>query len=229
MPYGLKTETRAPEGDEPENTKNVMDNEGFWLLEHPVDGVDFTAALALYSNSGAALISILRSFVTHTPPLLEKLDACAGDSLSGYAVEVHGLKGTCGSICAGETAALAKELEFASREGKEDLVKSRHGELRRQALALTERLRILLGEWTAEHPEAPKEPRGEPDRELLKRLSAAAGGFNSNETEAALGELERYRYERGEELIIWLRKQAENFDYDVMHKGLEEFLAAIQG
>jgi hypothetical protein len=66
-----------------------------------------------------------------------------------------------------------------------------------------------------------KELRAEPDRELLKRLSEATAAFNSNETERVLGELEQYRYERGEELIQWLREQAENFDYDAMHKRLE--------
>ncbi|MDR1047712.1 MAG: hypothetical protein LBL64_08040 [Treponema sp.] len=35
---------------------------------------------------------------------------------------------------------------------------------------------------------------------------------------------ERYRYEEGEELVHWLREQAENFDYDAMHRRLEEFL-----
>jgi hypothetical protein len=34
-------------------------------------------------------------------------------------------------------------------------------------------------------------------------------------------ELEQYRYETGEDLIRWLREQAENFDYDAMHKRLE--------
>jgi hypothetical protein len=36
--------------------------------------------------------------------------------------------------------------------------------------------------------------------------------------------LERYRYERGGDLILWLREQAENFDYEAMHKRLEETL-----
>jgi PAS domain S-box-containing protein len=208
----------------PENIKDGTDGEGRWLLEHPVEGVDFAAALALYGSSGAALIPILKSFVAHTPPLLEKMDAYVENSLSEYAIEVHGLKGTCGIICAAEAAALAKELEFASKEGQGDFVKSRHGDLKRQALALTERLRVLLAEWEVESPEEEKERRGEPDRELLARLSAAAGEFNSNETEEALGELEQYRYERGEDFIRWLREQAENFDYDAIHKRLEEFL-----
>jgi CheY-like chemotaxis protein len=195
-----------------------------WLLEHPVEGIDFTAALRLYGGNDAALMAILKSFVTHTPSLIKKMDAHLETSLADYAVEVHGLKGTCNAICAFSTGDLAKELEFASREGKGEYVKSRHGELRRQGLELTEGLRELLEGWEARLPEEEKERRGEPDRELLARLSAVTGEFNSNETEGVLGELEKYRYEKGEDLVLWLREQSENFDYDAMHRRLEEFL-----
>ncbi|MDR1654511.1 MAG: response regulator, partial [Treponema sp.] len=78
--------------------KGAVDGEGRWLLEHPVEGVDFRAALTLYGNSGAALMPILTSFVAHTPALLEKLDGYAEHSLKDYAVEVHGLKGACGAV-----------------------------------------------------------------------------------------------------------------------------------
>ncbi|MDR2304768.1 MAG: response regulator [Treponema sp.] len=209
------------------SAKDGMDSEGRWFLERSVEGIDFTAALTLYGNSGAVFIPILKSFVTHTPPLLEKMDTYVENSLPDYAIEVHGLKGTCGAICAASAAALALELELASKEGKGDFVRSRHGELRRQVLELTEKLGALFAEWEAERPAVEKERREEPDRELLRRLSAATGTFNSNETEEVLRELERYRYERGEEFIIRLREQAEIFDYDAMHEQLEKFLGAV--
>jgi HPt (histidine-containing phosphotransfer) domain-containing protein len=194
-------------------------------LDHPVEGIDFNAALQLYGGDGAALMTILQSFLAHTPALIQKMDAHLETSLPDYAVEVHGLKGTCAAICASESAELARELEFASREGKGDFVKARHGELRRQVLALTEGLKVLAEGWEACRPGLEKEARSKPDRELLVRLSAAAGDFNSNKVEEVLGELERYRYEEGEELIQWFREQAENFDYEALHKWLEEFLS----
>jgi hypothetical protein len=36
-----------------------------------------------------------------------------------------------------------------------------------------------------------------------------------------LGELEQYHYEKSDDLIRWLREQAENFDYAAIHKRLE--------
>jgi signal transduction histidine kinase/DNA-binding NarL/FixJ family response regulator len=216
---------RAVRGQGPE-AGGETGNESRWLLEHPVEGVDIGTALTLYGG-GAALIPILKSFVTHTPGLITRMDRYLETSLADYSVEVHGLKGICNAICAGETAELAKKLEFASREGEEDVVRAGHGELRRQALELTEGLGGLLEEWDASRPEGEKEWRAEPERELLVRLSAAAAEFNSRDTEEILEELERYRYERGEDLIRRLREQAENFDYEAIHKELEEFLGNI--
>jgi CheY-like chemotaxis protein len=222
----IQVRERAEAREQDDSGKDGMEtgSESRWLSEHPVDGVDFTAALHLYGGNGATLMSILKSFIIHTPSLIKKMDVHLETSLLNYTVEVHGLKGTCNTICASVTAELAKELVFASREGRGEYVKARHGELRRQVLELTERLKALVEGWEACLPGVEKERRSEPDRELLAVLSAATGGFNSNDTEDALGELEQYQYEHGEELIRWLREQAENFDYDAIHKRLEEFL-----
>jgi CheY-like chemotaxis protein/anti-sigma regulatory factor (Ser/Thr protein kinase)/HPt (histidine-containing phosphotransfer) domain-containing protein len=204
--------------------RGQLDEEGAWLLQHPVEGIDFTAALTLYGNSGAAYMPILKSFVSHTPFLLEKMDIRLEALSPEYTVDAHGRKGPCNTIGATETGALARELEFASKEGNFDLVRRKHGILRSEALELTGRLKTLLEEWEASRPGERKERRAEPDRELLEKLSEAAAAFNSNETEEALGKLEQYRYEREEDLIRWLREQAENFDYDAMRRRLEEFL-----
>jgi PAS domain S-box-containing protein len=198
-------------------------NESRWLLEHPVEGIDFAAALRLY-GSGAALLPILKSFGVHTPGVINRLDGYLERSLEEYSIEVHGLKGTCKAICAEGTGELAWELEKASQAGRGEEVRTGHRELRRQALELVARLEGLAAEWESNLPEEVKERRGEPDRELLVRLSAATAGFNSNDTEEILGELEKYRYEQNEQLIGWLREQAENFDYEAMHQQLEEFL-----
>jgi CheY-like chemotaxis protein len=194
-----------------------IDGAGKWLLARPVEGVDFAAAMTLYGNSGAAYLPILKSFVTHIPSLLEKM-AYHLESPPDYAIEAHGLKGICNTICA---AALARELEFGSKEGNTELIKSRHGELEQKVLVLTEGLRALLEEWEAGQPAEEKGERDEPEGELLSRLSGAAAEFNSNMIEEVLGELEQYRYKKGDELIKWLREQAENFDYDAIRRRLE--------
>jgi HPt (histidine-containing phosphotransfer) domain-containing protein len=194
-----------------------------WLLDHPVEGIDFSAALAIY---GAAVpyIAILRSFVNHTPALLAEMSVYLENSPPDYTIKAHGLKGSCNTICAAGTADLAKELEIAAREGTLEFVKPRHSALKREALALTDRIKALLAEWDACQPQRERAPKAEPDRELLSRLSASTAEFNSNKTEEILGELEQFNYEQGEDLIQWLREQAENFDYDAIHRRLEDYL-----
>jgi CheY-like chemotaxis protein/anti-sigma regulatory factor (Ser/Thr protein kinase) len=223
-----EAESRAIEQAQRPNSCSSPENdvEGKWLLEHPVEGIDFATALILYGNKGTAYIPILKSFVTHTPPLLEKMNVDLETSPSDYLIEVHGLKGTCNAIGAAETGALARELEFGIKEGNIKMVKSRNGELAERTGKLIEGLKKLLDEWEAGRPVEKKEKRVEPDRELLKKLSGATAAFNSNETEETLENLEQYGYERGEELIRWLREQAENFDYDAMHKRLETLLGS---
>jgi CheY-like chemotaxis protein len=219
-----EAECRAMERTEEPASSPESDVERTWLLEHPIKGIDFPTALLLYGNSGAAYMPILKSFVTHTPQLLGKMNADLETSPPDYLIEVHGLKGTCNAIGATETGALARELEFGMKEGNIAMVKSRNGELVEKAGRLAESLQKLLDEWELNRPAEQKARRAEPDRALLRRWSEATAAFNSNETEDVLGELDQYRYERGGDFIQWLREQAENFDYDAMHKRLEELL-----
>jgi PAS domain S-box-containing protein len=201
------------------------DQESRWLLEHPVEGVDFAAAIGLY-GSGTAVMAILKSFAANTPSLLAKMRVNLDSSLPDYTIEVHGLKGTCNAICAGRTASLARDLEFASKEGKVDYVRVHHWELHQEALRITDNLNALLAQWEAGLPALPEEKRDEPDRPLLARLCACAAECNSNLTEQILEELEKYRYDNGEDLILWLREQADNFEYEAIHRRLKEFFDA---
>ncbi|MDR0998760.1 MAG: response regulator [Treponema sp.] len=195
-----------------------LDREGKWLLEHPVEGIDVPAALGRYGNSGAAYLPILKSFVIHIPRLLEQLERCRESSLGDYAIAVHGLKGTSDAIGAGAVAALARELEAASKGGDAEFVGGHHAGLVRETLGLTERLAGVLAGWEAELSQGEKELRREPEGELLRRLFDAAGAFDSGAIEEILEHLERYRYETGEELVRHLREQAEAFDYEAMRR-----------
>ncbi|MDR2303336.1 MAG: hypothetical protein LBE10_01935 [Treponema sp.] len=116
-------------------------------------------------------MGILKSFVTHTPLLLEKLAKDPETSPVDYLIEIYGLKGTCNTIGAVEAGTLAGELESEMKNGNMKMVKAR---------SLTEDLRRTLDEWEANRPVREKEGKAEPDRELLKRLSEAAETFNSN-------------------------------------------------
>ncbi|MDR0998759.1 MAG: response regulator, partial [Treponema sp.] len=207
-----------------ERSHETPDTENRWLQEHPVEGIDLAGLRARYGGGGISCVPILRSFVLHTPPLLESMNVHLETSLPDYAIEAHGLKGTCNAVCAVETAALAGELEQAAMEGNFELVRSRHGDLMYKLRPLLDNLRTLLARWDALRPAQEKEKRAEPEGELLRRLFHAAGEFNSTVVEELLNTLEHYRYEKGEELLRRLRERADAFDYDGMRGELEEFL-----
>jgi signal transduction histidine kinase/DNA-binding response OmpR family regulator/HPt (histidine-containing phosphotransfer) domain-containing protein len=210
-----------------QNSERINETQGAenrWIQERLVEGIDPVEFETRYGGGGISCIPILRSFVHHTPSLLENMNAHLEASLPDYAIEAHGLKGACSAVCAAETAALARELEQAAIEGNSDLVRSRHGDLINNLRPLLDNLGALLARWDALRPAEEKEKRVEPEEELLRRLSHAAGEFNSAVIEEVLDNLEQYWYEKGEELIRHLRERADAFDYDAMRGDLEEFL-----
>jgi hypothetical protein len=67
-------------------------------------------------------MGVLRSYLVHTPELLDKLGSLSRETLPDYAVTVHGLKGASYGICAGEIGKEAEELEHAAKAGDYDQV-----------------------------------------------------------------------------------------------------------
>jgi HPt (histidine-containing phosphotransfer) domain-containing protein len=212
---------------EPEEGEGLDDSPGNAeerFFEQAIKGLNLSAARALYGDS-AAYLPILRSFVVHTPALLEKMPPLIEGALPDYAVMVHGLKGSCSTICAPETAEMARDLETAAKGGNVDFVRAHHGALEKAVLALVEELAGRLGAREREPAAGAGESRSAPDQALLERLAAAAGEYKTGEIEAILKELEQFRYEDGEDLVRWLREQADNFEYGEMQRRLKKYPA----
>jgi CheY-like chemotaxis protein len=198
-----------------------------WLLERRIEGLDFTAVLTRYDNNGALFMPVLKSFTTHIPVLLKEMPSLIEENLSLYSIKVHGLKGSCTTIGAGVAAGLALELEQASKAGDLAFVRRHHGILEERVLAVVEDLKVLITEWGDKgEKEDVKEWKAAPEPELLMKLVLACRAFKGGEVEELVRELEKYRYEgvEGEELIKWLRIQADDIEYGAIAQRLEEFL-----
>jgi HPt (histidine-containing phosphotransfer) domain-containing protein len=87
--------------------------------------MDFAAALKRY-GAEPMYIRILRSFLTHTPELLDRLRSPTRKTLPDYAISVHGLKGACYGVCAEALGRAAAELEFAAKAGDFEQVESKN-------------------------------------------------------------------------------------------------------
>jgi HPt (histidine-containing phosphotransfer) domain-containing protein len=115
------------------------------MSNSPVEGLDFTAALAQYQME-KIYQRILKVYVTSTPGVLDKLAAFSEAGLDDYITTVHGLKGASYGIYANRVGDLAKELEFAGKDGDIALIAEKNGALLAETKSLIERIANYLGE-----------------------------------------------------------------------------------
>jgi CheY-like chemotaxis protein len=191
------------------------------LLNHKVEGVDFSAGIKRYASE-ETYIEVLRSYIRHTPELLRELRGLVAsfqnaafvestDAAREYAIKVHGLKGSTFGICAEDVAQAAAALEYAARQKDYQTVIERNTALLDSVEALLERLRGLFMEL--DQTEEKRKRQEEPSSTLLTKLLEASKQFDIMEMETVMEELERYDYDQGAELVAWLREQVDNLEY----------------
>jgi hypothetical protein len=81
----------------------------------------------------------------------------------------------------------------------------------------------LLEKTNAEKGVKQKVPA--PDSTLLAKLLDAASRYKTTLMEDILENIESYDYESGGDLVIWLREQMENLEYDAICRRLEDLTA----
>jgi hypothetical protein len=194
-----------------EYTSGVLDNV-------PVTGIEFAQGVERY-NGEAAYLDILRSWCRHTPALLEKMKALSRESLPEYSITVHGLKGSSYGIFANDIGKMAQELESFAKAGDFESVLEKNADLITMTESVLQELGTLLEKANTAKGVKPKMPL--PDTTLLSRLLAAAKRYKSTIMEEILEELESFDYESGGELVLWLREQIDNLEYDAICSRLE--------
>ncbi|MDR2588793.1 MAG: response regulator [Spirochaetales bacterium] len=197
--------------------KSVAVGEGI-LDRFSVKGVDLIQGRQRYSNE-AAYIDILRSYRRHTPALLDELRSFSPETLSLYAVGIHGLKGSSYGICAAGIGKMAEELEAAARAGDFEKIKEGSEVFFQSVESLLHGLDELFSKMESTREEKIAAPR--PDLALLERLLDAAKRYKTAQMEECISALEAFSYERGGELVKWLRVQMDNLEYDAIQKRLE--------
>jgi hypothetical protein len=196
-----------------------------------IDGLDFKKGMDRYQES--VYMDVLRAYSMHTPVLLEKLrslkNGASGEGINSpegikeYTITVHGLKGSSSGICADEAAKQADALEAASREGDVQFIKANNDPLIETVEIILSGLKGLferIAEQAGAKPRAAK-----PDTAVLKELVDACKHYKSNLMEETLDKLEMYEYESEGDLIVWLREQADNLEYEAIQERLETFIS----
>jgi CheY-like chemotaxis protein len=180
-------------------------------------GIDISRGLER-CQSDLAYLDILRSYADSMPGFIEVLRDVQSDNLEIYAITVHGIKGASYQICAGEMGRQAETLEKAAKAGDWEKVK-KNNEL------FIENMETLLGalrDFLTDMKKKEDKPWiAAPDQELLDKLLAACKEYNITIMENFLTELEKYSYESGNDLVIWLRQRVNDLDYEVIRERLE--------
>jgi len=195
-----------------------------------IPGVNVEKGLARFGGDGDAFLTVLNSFARNTPPLLDSAEVmvttAAGDTegmtghLSEYETIVHGIKGSSGSICATDTTDLALALENAARTGNIDFIKNNHMSFSNKVRKLIFNIDKAVAEIMADFQKPEKD---KPDEAILSKLIEACNEYEMNTVDELITELEAFDYteEKYNDLVIWLRENAEQTNFDEIVERLE--------
>ncbi|MDR2406422.1 MAG: response regulator [Deltaproteobacteria bacterium] len=194
------------------------------LLGIKIEGLDVETGIRRYGKEDK-YIKILKSYVLHTPKLLETIKATARSSFKDYAVAVHGLKGSSYGISANLVGDMAASLEHMAKEGKSDNFADTHLSLLEMTKKLIEDLNKFLSSYDQNKSKSVvKDMRKSPDKDLLQMLLEVSKRGKTSRMEDILSQLELFDYERDSDLVPYLREQMENFDYPQICDKLCQYL-----
>jgi CheY-like chemotaxis protein len=204
---------------EAENADMHFKRNSVFFFDKDIEGIRFDKALSLFGGDDDTYLDVLRSYVRNTPQLLDKLGEPAQDTLSDYAVVVHGLKSSSRSIGANDISDKALELEIRAKAGDYTSVNEMNEAFISDVRAIVTALSELLSEYAQANP---KEKRNAPDENLLTDIRVAAEAYDIDGIDTAMEALELYEYETEEELIEWLREQVNSGQYSSIAKRLSD-------
>ena len=186
-----------------------------------IEGLDLEGGVARFGGNPKLYMKIIKTFADNIGGHLDKLAGLTREGLADYAIEVHGVKGSCYGISANKEGDMAKTLEMAAKAGDYELAMAGNAAFIGAVNLLTDRLKGLLAEIESGDGGGRKKP--EPDRVLLEAMLEASRSFDVDKMQETLHELEQYEYENDDGLVEWLGEQVTSFGYDK----IEERLASI--
>ena len=176
--------------------------------------------LERFGGDREAYFNVLRSYAANTPSLLEQMKGVTAEGLSGYAVTVHGVKGSSGGIGADAIGERAGALEKAAVSGDFTFVSENNAGFIQDVFTLISELEDIAVKSSAAETDVVKPKKAAPDRAVLSRLLAACENYNMDGIDEAMAEINRYEYES--DLTVWLNKSAARFDFAEIRKLLIE-------
>jgi signal transduction histidine kinase/DNA-binding response OmpR family regulator/HPt (histidine-containing phosphotransfer) domain-containing protein len=214
---------RQDEAIEEDSVVDGAEKERHLLSDVLIDGLDITTGINRYGKEDKYL-KVLRSYILHTPKLLENLKASARQSLSDYAISVHGLKGSSYGISANVVGDIAFKLEKMAKEGNTESFAETHYFLVEKTEKLIRDITNAINKLNLDKGSQSKPKLPSPPPEVLEQLLEYSRRGKTSQMEDQIMELEKFDYEKDPDLVTFLREKLENFDYEQITDKLESIL-----
>jgi len=184
------------------------------LHDKQIDGLDIPQGLRRYEGDEKTYIKVLRSYAASVRSMLGVVakaneDQLSDSQLNDYKIKVHGIKGTSFDIFAESIGASAKELEAAAKSGDLSYIQKNNPAFLEAAWKLVSDIENMLKKLDAENPRPVKES---PDGAVLAKLREACKNYDMDGIDAAMAELEKYKYETDDVLVGWLRDNVDRMN-----------------
>ena len=179
-----------------------------------MEGLDLVKGLEHFGDE-ASFMFVLRSYAVNTKVLLEALGEVGADTLAGYAITVHGIKGASRGIYAEPAGAQAEALEQAAKNGDIDYVIRNNPRFQSSVRKLIEDIELMLDAMEKANP---KPVRDKPDMDALTRLCAACDRYDMDGIDAAMAEIEAFTYESCPEFAYWLKEVVNQMDFELIRE-----------
>jgi len=193
------------------------------ILSFHIDGLDLLKGLERFGGDEESYLEVLRSYAVNTRPLLDKVRQVTPETLAGYAITVHGIKGASYSVGAQKAGDQALALELAARARDAGFVNDNNRDFIDTIDSLLTDLENTLCAIEAVTVKPKKE---RPDPAVLGKLLEACRAYDMDTVDEAMAELERYAYKTGGELLPWLRENIQQFNSTEIIEKLSAVLAS---
>ncbi|MCL2602849.1 MAG: ATP-binding protein [Defluviitaleaceae bacterium] len=181
------------------------------VLDFTIDGIDIKKSVDQFGGDGEAYLQVLRSYAANTRGLLPVVKTVHEAELSGYAVTVHGIKGSSRSIGANIVGDMAEGLEHAAKEGDFPYINEKNPEFLTALDKLLFDLDAMFGKLAAQ---TAKPTLYEPDPAILATIYESCKIYDMETVEAAIRQLEANEYETNGEIVPWLWENVQQFNID---------------
>jgi len=190
----------------------------FFGVEIP--GLDIEGGIKRFGGNEKIYLDVLRSYSAGVSSMLNKIETFSEDILADYIIKVHGIKGVSLDISAEQTANEAKDLEIAGKANDIDFIKANHSAFIKHARDLISGIEKALSTLDTD---SDKPVKDKPDIKILFKMIDACNDFDMDGADEAMAELEEYKYESENDLIIWLRERIDRMQFEEIAEKLGSY------